>query len=259
MTENIAAAFRVVADSTQRAFDSLFPSMTVSQSSGVSSDQLANAPSAQPTYSPVGTKLGNLSLPKPVYTPIQPIPTATLASVTTQMPSVPSVPQVPPMPSTIEMDPMLQASPMPSASQVPPMPSTSQIPPMPSASQIPPMPSASQIPPMPSASQIPPMPTTSQIPPMPTTSQIPPMPTTTQTPEPSATPAVEAKLTPQDESKYTFCWNKHCKSTEETTRTRPIQSSSIPPNTLESNVPSSSTRMTLRPRCREETRREPFA
>ena len=223
VTENIAAAFRVVADSTQRAFDSLFPSMTVSQSSGVSSDQLANAPSAQPTYSPVGTKLGNLSLPKPVYTPIQPIPTATLASVTTQMPPVPSVPQVPPMPSTIEMDPMPQASPMPSTSQVPPMPSTSQIPPMPSASQIPPMP------------------------------------TTTQTPEPSATPAVEAKLTPQDESKYTFCWNKHCKSTEETTRTRPIQSSSIPPNTLESNVPSSSTRMTLRPRCREETRREPFA
>ena len=241
VTENIAAAFRVVADSTQRAFDSLFPSMTVSQSSGVSSDQLANAPSVQPTYSPVGTKLGNLSLPKPVYTPIQPIPTATLASVTTQMPPVPSVPQVPPMPSTIEMDPMPQASPMPSASQVPPMPSTSQIPPMPSTSQIPPMPSASQIPPMP------------------TTSQIPPMPTTTQTPEPSATPAVEAKLTPQDESKYTFCWNKHCKSTEETTRTRPIQSSSIPPNTLESNVPSSSTRMTLRPRCREETRREPFA
>ena len=247
MTENIAAAFRVVADSTQRAFDSLFPSMTVSQSSGVSSDQLANAPSAQPIYSPVGTKLGNLSLPKPVYTPIQPIPTATLASVTTQMPSVPSVPQVPPMPSvpsvpsTIEMDPMPQASPMPSASQVPPMPSTSQIPPMPSASQIPPMPSASQIPPMPS------------------TSQIPPMPSTSQTPEPSATPAVEAKLTPQDESKYPFCWNKHCTSTEETTRTRPIQSSSIPPNTLESNVPSSSTRMTPRPRCREETRREPFA
>lgn len=214
MTENIAAAFRVVADSTQRAFDSLFPSMTVSQSSGVSSDQLANAPSAQPTYSPVGTKLGNLSLPKPVYTSIQPIPTATLASVTTQMPSVPSVPQVPPMPS------------VPS---VPSVPSTIEMAPMPQAS------------------------------PMPSASQVPPMPTTTQTPEPSATPAVEAKLTPQDESKYPFCWNKHCKSTEETTRTRPIQSSNIPPNTLESNVPSSSTRMTPRPRCREETRREPFA
>ena len=134
VTENIAAAFRVVADSTQHAFDSLFPSMTVPQPSA-SSDQQGGVQSNQPVSDQSAQSMNGQ------FT--QPMNNQWSQSVTAQWS------------------------------------------------------------------------------------------------QPSA-PAVEANLTPQDESKFPLCFNKHGMSTGETAKTQQIRSDSIPPNTEESTALSSS-------------------
>lgn len=183
VTENIAAAFRVVADSTQRAFDSLFPSMTVPQPSA-SSDQQGGVQSNQPVSDQSAQSMNGQ------FT--QPMNNQWSQSVTAQW-SQPMHDQ----PNHINVQPMYNYSYTP-------------IQPIPAA-----IPAA--IPAVIPAAV-----------PAPSTTEIP------------SAPAVEANLTPQDESKFPLCFNKHGMSTGETAKTQQIRSDSIPPNTEESTALSSS-------------------